>query len=186
MDVLRLLDLLIVATVVVLLLPCRTGNIIVRALMERLEEFRNWTGRESTSVQYRCTQPTIQLWKHSRARARKYAYKWITHTNEPHMYARTHALTHTHPAGFPCFFSFFLSFFLFFSLSFPFSSCTSYRICFSVSVLPKVQQQHKEIYCYFACHMTHSCIATRLASSAAYQRQKLTVSDPLGSGFSSW
>lgn len=34
-----------------------------------------------------------------------------------------------------------------------------------------------EIYYCFACHMTHSFIATRLASSVAYQKQKLTVKD---------
>lgn len=45
MEVLKLLDLLMVTAVVLLLLPCRAGNIIVRALMERLAEFRNWTGR---------------------------------------------------------------------------------------------------------------------------------------------
>lgn len=34
-----------------------------------------------------------------------------------------------------------------------------------------------KIYYCFACHMTHSFIATRLASSVAYQKQKLTVKD---------
>ncbi|KOX70904.1 Putative oxidoreductase GLYR1 like protein, partial [Melipona quadrifasciata] len=46
-----------------------------------------------------------------------------------------------------------------------------------VAAIAVSNRSNTKIYCYFACHMTHSCIATQPVSSVAYQRQKLTVRD---------
>lgn len=59
------------AAVVFLLLPCRAGNIIVRALMKQLTKFRNWTGRKSASIERLLHSVTTGT--RSSTRARKYA-----------------------------------------------------------------------------------------------------------------